>query len=90
MVSLKKFSAEKKEQKGQADSEMMDQVMDKYRNKSEEELIESLMEAARNAKKDGSFDEQSLSSFVSLVSPHLSDSQKDKLSNLISVIKLED
>lgn len=90
MVSLKSFSYDKKEQKPQSDGKMLDEMMDKYRDKSEEELIDSLMEAARKAKRDGSFDEQSLENFVSLVSPHLSDGQKSKLENLISVIKLED
>ncbi|MBR2970375.1 MAG: hypothetical protein IKC48_01085 [Clostridia bacterium] len=90
MVSLKNYSACKKEQNQQTNGQAIDEVMGKYKDKSEQELLDSLMEAARNAKKDGSFDEQSLEKFVSLVSPHLSDSQKAKLENLISVIRIEE
>ena len=88
MKQLKNFSCEQK--KDIKDEELLDGVIGKYMDKDEDELVGELMKAARRAKEDGSFSEQSLEEFVNLVSPHLSEEQKAKLSNLISVIKLEE
>ena len=88
MKQLKNFSYEQKNDI--KDEELLDGVIGKYKDKDEDELVGELIKAARQAKEDGSFSEQSLEEFVNLVSPHLSEEQKAKLSNLISVIKLEE
>ena len=88
MKQLKNFSYEQKNDI--KDEELLDGVIGKYKDKDEDELVGELIKAARKAKEDGSFSEQSLEEFFTLVSPHLSEEQKNKLSNLISVIKLEE
>lgn len=86
MKELKNFSA-KECNNDFTDDELLEGVVGKYKNKSEEELINELNKAVKNAKDDGSFDEESLENFAQLVSPHLSDAQREKLCNLIAVIK---
>lgn len=72
------------------DGELLDDVVGKYRDKNEEELMSELKKAVKAAKEDGTFNEQSIENFADLVSPYLSDEQKEKLSGLISVIKCDE
>ena len=87
MKQLKDF---KPEQTQTQDSEVLDQAMGKYKDMNEEQLIAELMNAVKAAKADGSFDEEALQNFFDLVSPVLGDDQREKLHNLISVIKMQD
>ena len=89
MKQLKNFSREETTNDIN-DEDLLNGVVGKYKDKDEDELVAELMKAARRAKEDGSFSEESLEEFVQLVSPHLSEEQKAKLNNLISVIKLEE
>ncbi len=86
MKQLKNFSA-KDCNNDFTDNELLEGVVGKYKDKSEDELMAELSKAVENAKKDGSFDEESLENFAELVSPHLSEEQREKLCNLIAVIK---
>lgn len=86
MKELKNFSA-KECNNDFNDNEFLEGIVGKYKDKSEDELMTELGKAVKNAKEDGSFNEESLENFAELVSPHLSDEQREKLCNLIAVIK---
>lgn len=90
MKQLKNFSGESSYNATNSDvkdEELVDGVLDRFKGKSEDELTLELIKASRAAKEDGSYNEESLSSFVELVSPYLNDEQREKLYSLINVIK---
>ncbi len=86
MKQLKNFSANDCNNDF-TDNELLEGVVGKYKDKSEDELMAELDKAVKSAKKDGSFNEESLENFAELVAPPLSEVQREKLCNLIAVIK---
>ncbi len=84
MKELKNFSAENGDI---TDRDVVEQAVNKYKDKDELELVSELEKAVARAKADGSFDREAIDNFARLVSPYLSDEQREKLDNLIAVIE---
>lgn len=84
MKELKNFSAENGDI---SDRDVVKQAVNKYKDKDEPELVSELEKAVARAKADGSFDREAIDNFARLVSPYLSDEQREKLDNLIAVIE---
>ena len=63
--------------------------MGKYNWMHENQLIDELMKKVKEQKQNGTFDVESIENFVKNVSPHLSNEQRQKLKNLITVINCE-
>ena len=59
----------------------------KYADKSESELMSALMQNVAAAKNDGSFSAEQLESFVGFVSPSLDEQSREKLTQLVKMIK---
>ncbi len=72
------------------DNAAVSDVIGKYGDMNESELMEELLKVASKAKADGTLNEQTLKNFEKVVVPYLNESQKEKLSKLISVISLND
>lgn len=70
-------------------TEEIDALMKKYSGRSEGELMSELMAKVSSAKRDGSFDAQSLDEFVRLVSPELDEQSRLKLQTLVKTINGE-
>ena len=84
MKELKNFSAENGDI---TDRDVVEQAVNKYKDKDELELVSELEKAVARAKADGSFDREAIDNFARLVSPYLSDEQREKLDNLFAVIE---
>ncbi len=69
------------------DIQNMQDTISKYENKSENELMGDLEQAIKKGKKDGSFSDEMLESFVKNVSPMMDAAQKKKLENITKMIK---
>ena len=61
-------------------------AVEKYGDMSEDELLVALSQSIKKSKREGTFDENQIRSFVSMLSPHLSDEQRKKLSAVLSTI----
>ena len=61
----------------------------KYDGMSADQLNDELMRAVSSAKRDGSFSESMLDSFVEFVSPSLDDGARKRLNELVKAIKSE-
>ena len=58
-----------------------------YEGKSEDELFSALLEQVEQGKRDGSFTEEGLQSFIQSVSPMLTDGQRQKLGEIANKIR---
>ena len=86
-MQLKNFKCSSKQEI--SDNEIVEEVIGKYRDMTEDELLAELVKVAKSSKENGTFDENAIENFLQIVSPQLSDEQKAKMSNLISVIKMQ-
>lgn len=67
----------------QADAEQIKSVVEQYEGASESDLMSELARQVEAGKEDGSFNAQTLSQFVSNVSPMLSDEQRSRLNDIV-------
>lgn len=72
-----------------SDNEVVEEAIGKYKDKTEDELLAELVNVAKKAKENGTFDQNSIENFLQIVSPQLSEAQKEKMESLISVIKMQ-
>lgn len=95
-MDLKSFkkSSEKKENRqessakqGNVNEEDVTKMFEKYKDKSESELMAELMKEASRGKRDGTFDAGKIRSFQESVAPYLTDEQREKMKNLISMLE---
>lgn len=72
----------------QSDAEStVESLRDKYSGYSESELMQALMSSVSAAKRDGSFDAAQLEEFAGFVSPSLDDAGRERLRELVDMIK---
>lgn len=62
-------------------------IMSKYEGMNETELMSALMRNVAEAKSDGSFSESQLDEFVSFVSSSLDEASRERLAELVKMIK---
>ena len=62
------------------------EAMRKYGNMSEDALMNKLIEMVQEQKRNGTFDEVQLLSFVNTVSPHLNAQQRARLESLLGML----
>lgn len=62
------------------------EAMRKYGNMSEDSLISRLIEMVGEQKKNGTFDEVQLLSFVNTLTPHLNADQRRRLESVLGMI----
>lgn len=70
-----------------SDAELIGDVVGRYKGMSENELLGELMKSVADGRADGSFSDEKLDDFVALISPELSESQRNKLNEIVSEIK---
>ncbi len=64
----------------------IDQLIEEYQGKSDDELITELINAIAVQKRDGTFNDAELTMMVELISPMLSNEQREKLDHILSLI----
>ena len=69
------------------DINSMEKTISHYENKSEGELMSDLERMIRDGRKNGTFSEDMLNSFIKNVSPMMDGAQRKKLDNIASKIK---
>ncbi len=69
------------------DKDYIEQALNKYKGYDEDMLITALMQNLRKSKADGTFNEEELDNFVSMIMPNLSHEQQVRLNNVIKIIK---
>ena len=74
-------------QKDMSDIEKITEQAKKYEGKSEEELTHELLRVAEQGKKDGSINNEMLETFYRSMAPMMSNDQKNKLDNLMKMLK---
>ncbi|MDE7164087.1 MAG: hypothetical protein K2O04_01520 [Clostridiales bacterium] len=91
MRSIKDFGREdsKNENDNRTLRDEVQAVANKYVGKSEEELLRALRQNVAEAKRNGTFSEEQLDGFVSLVSSGLDDIARQRLNALVEMIKAE-
>ena len=62
-------------------------IMKKYEGMNETELMSALMRNVAEAKSDGSFSESQLDEFVAFVSSSLDEASRERLTELVKMIK---
>ena len=62
-------------------------IMGKYEGFSEDQLIEELLKSIKKSKEGGTYSFEQMKSFAQLMSPQLTEEQRIKLTNLISLIE---
>jgi hypothetical protein len=69
------------------DIQNMQDTISKYENKSEGELMTDLEKMISNGRKDGTFSDEMLDSFMKNVAPMMDASQRKKLDGIAKMIK---
>lgn len=65
----------------------VEETVAKYQDKNENELLGDLGEAINNGRKDGTFSDDMLDSFMKSVSPMMDSAQRKKLDGIVKMIK---
>ena len=65
-----------------------EETIEKYSQKSEEELMNDLEHMIGEGRRDGTFSDDMLESFVKNVAPMMDENQRKKLENLTRMIKM--
>lgn len=86
MRSIRDFGRSEQNDGG-AINEELQSVAAKYSGKSEGELIAALRQNVAEAKRNGSFSAEQLDSFVSFVSSSLDGPSRQRLNELVEMIK---
>lgn len=76
MKDLKSFKNTSKESEN---------IVDKYKDLSEEELLDLLIKQVKTAKENGELDPEQTKNFVRLISPKLTDEQRQKLETVMKI-----
>ena len=66
-----------------------DENLKKYSAMDEDALIAELMKNVAASKRNGTYDPERMSAFIAMMSPSLSDSQREKLNNIVKIINGE-
>jgi len=80
------FNADIKDEDAKGAMEAED-IIKHYEGKSEDELVSELKNLASSGRKDGSFDNDMLTSFYKNVAPMMDNEQKKKLDDLVDMLK---
>ena len=65
-------------------------AMQKYGGMGEDALIEQLLNQINTAKQKGTYNPTQMQTYIQMLSPHLSETQRTKLQNLLKVIHAQD
>ncbi len=71
----------------QAEAQQIQEQIAQYEGKSEDELFSALLSQVEQGKRDGSFTQEGLQSFIQSVSPMLTDAQRQKLGEIAEKIR---
>lgn len=64
----------------------IDQLIEEYQGKSDDELITELINAIAVQKRNGTFNDAEFTMMVELITPMLSNEQREKLNHILSLI----
>jgi len=67
--------------------EDVSELIDKYSTYSEDELMKEFLEESKKKKDSGEFSDEKISKIKSVLSPYLDEQQKQKLEDLIKMVK---
>lgn len=84
MRQLKNF---KKTQPSGSAEKLAKEAMDKYGSLDEDELIAKLTESVMKSKQEGNFNPEELVRYASMMAPYLSETQREKMSNIIRLLE---
>ena len=65
----------------------VEELINKFQNLSEPELITELFKLINQKKQNGTFNPQEIDNIAKIISPLLTDEQRDKMNNLLYLIK---
>lgn len=88
MKNLKNFKADNIPP-NLASNEELTKALNKYGNMNEDALVEQLVTQIRTSKQNGTYNPEQMQGYITLLSPHLSSSQSEKLKNIIKIIDAE-
>ena len=71
----------------QLHNDNIEQLIDKYSNYSESELMSEFLKESEKRKENGEFTDEKLNGIKSILSPYLDESQKQKLNDLLNMVK---
>ncbi|MEY8381678.1 hypothetical protein AALG83_00675 [Christensenellaceae bacterium 44-20] len=71
----------------QEQAQQIQEQISQYEGKSEDELFSALLSQVEQGKRDGSFTQEGLQSFIQSVSPMLTDGQRQKLGEIANKIR---
>lgn len=89
MKQLRNFNLNKSVPKQFADSDALKETMDRFSGMDENALIEQLLVQVHNSRANGSYDAKQMEQYVAMLSPHLSETQREKMSNIVKIINSE-
>lgn len=69
---------------------VLNEAMKKYDGMSEDALIETLINSVQESRRNGTYNHQEMTNYAAMLSPYLSESQREKLGNILSIISSED
>lgn len=68
---------------------LLNEAIEKYSGLDEDGLVEQLILSVKKSKEDGTYDPKQMENYVSVLRPHLSSVQLEKLTNIITIINDE-
>jgi hypothetical protein len=69
-----------------AQDSVVNDAVKKYGGMDEDALIKQLVGSVQTARENGTYDPKQMQSYAEMLSPHLSDAQKEKLKNIIEIL----
>lgn len=72
-----------------AHNRQMQDAISKYGNLDENALVDALIQNVKTQRQNGTYSQEQMTSYVQMLSPHLSHAQKEKLENIINIISNE-
>ena len=69
--------------------QMEREALDRYKNMNEDALVDALLDNVRKSKADGTYSASALRDFAQMMSPHLREDKRERLSNLIRLINTD-
>lgn len=73
--------------KKEKEKEDLSNLIDKYSTYSESELMNEFISESEKRKNSGEFSEENLSKIKNVLSPYLNETQKQKLNDLLNMVK---
>ncbi len=89
MKQLRNFKNNKRITDAFGDNDALMQTMNKFSGMDENALIEQLLMQVHNSRQNGTYDAKQMEQYITMLSPHLSQAQNEKMRNIVNIINHE-